>query len=103
MRQKRKYPVGARLYIKLRRLRVRRGAVSRRTLRGFTDIYITSEDGDIYDLHASAKLGERRLDGDKWLEWSNQVIPHILARARAANIQGTSKYCQSRRDRCAYW
>ena len=82
MRQKRKYPVGARLYIKLRRLRVRRGAVSRRTLRGFTDIYITSEDGDIYDLHASAKLGERRLDGDQWLEWSNQVIPHILARAR---------------------
>jgi hypothetical protein len=38
---------------------------------GFTDIYITSEDGGIYNLHASAKLGERRLDGGKWPEWSN--------------------------------
>jgi hypothetical protein len=34
---------------------------------GFTDIYIASADGTIHDLHASAKLGERKLEGGKWL------------------------------------
>jgi len=37
---------------------------------GFTDVYIASEDG-VYDLHASAKLGERQLQGGKWPEWNN--------------------------------
>ncbi|HEY4765066.1 MAG TPA: hypothetical protein VIH75_15430 [Candidatus Sulfotelmatobacter sp.] len=82
MRQKRKYPVGARLYIKLRET----SCTSRRSFpqdapRVHRHLHNVGR-GDIYDLHASAKLGERRLDGDQWLEWSNQVIPHILARAR---------------------
>jgi hypothetical protein len=38
---------------------------------GFTDLYVVSEDGGIYDLHASAKLGERQLQNGKWPEWSN--------------------------------
>jgi hypothetical protein len=38
---------------------------------GFTDIYIASKDGTIHDLHASAKLGERQLQGGKWPEWSD--------------------------------
>jgi len=38
---------------------------------GFTDLYIASADGSIYDLHASAKLGERQLHNGKWPEWNN--------------------------------
>jgi hypothetical protein len=38
---------------------------------GFTDLYLASEDGAIDDLHASAKLGERRLENGKWPEWTN--------------------------------
>jgi hypothetical protein len=38
---------------------------------GFTDLYIASPDGTIHDLHAFPKLGERRLEGGKWPEWSD--------------------------------
>jgi hypothetical protein len=38
---------------------------------GFTDLYIASEDDSAYDLHASAKLGERKLQAGKWPDWSN--------------------------------
>jgi len=39
------------------------------TRSGFTDLYVALPDGRIYDLHASAKLGERRLLQGKWPEW----------------------------------
>ena len=38
---------------------------------GFTDLYVVSKDSGIYDLHASAKLGERQLQNGKWLDWSD--------------------------------
>ena len=64
-------PGGARLYLKTSGDLVYVAVQFPAGRSGFTDIYITSEDGGIYDLHASAKLGERRLDGGKWPEWSN--------------------------------
>ena len=42
---------------------------------GAVDLYISPPDGAIYDLHASAKLGERRYGGGTWPEfswWNNQ-------------------------------
>jgi len=64
-------PSGARLYIKTSGDFVYVAVQFPAGRSGFTDIYITSEDGGIYDLHASAKMGERRLDGGKWPEWSD--------------------------------
>jgi hypothetical protein len=64
-------PGGARLYIKTSGDFVYVAVQFPAGRSGFTDIYLTSEDGGVYDLHASAKLGERRLDGGKWPEWSN--------------------------------
>src|SRR5262249_6311121 len=38
---------------------------------GTLDLYLSTEDGAIYDLHCSAKLGERRLTASSWpQEWS---------------------------------
>lgn len=37
---------------------------------GIVDLYLAPDDGHIYDLHASAKLGERELKGDGWPEWN---------------------------------
>ena len=37
---------------------------------GIVDLYLSPGDGHIYDLHASAKLGERELQGSRWPEWS---------------------------------
>ncbi len=41
------------------------------------DLYVQPEDGEIYDLHSSAKLGERQLrDGnwsDQWEWWNNNA------------------------------
>lgn len=37
---------------------------------GAVDLYISPSDNSIYDLHASAKLGERRYSGHAWPEWS---------------------------------
>jgi hypothetical protein len=37
---------------------------------GIVDLYLSPGDGHIYDLHASAKLGERELSGGKWPEWT---------------------------------
>lgn len=40
------------------------------------DLYLQPADGSIYDLHSSAKLGERKLHGDSWSEewkwWNNE-------------------------------
>ena len=36
---------------------------------GFTDLYVAPGSGGLYDLHASAKLGERRVQDGKWGEW----------------------------------
>lgn len=33
------------------------------------DLYLSPADGGIYDLHASAKLGERKLENGTWPEW----------------------------------
>jgi hypothetical protein len=35
------------------------------------DLYLLAADKKPYTLHASAKLGERILEGSKWKEWSN--------------------------------
>jgi hypothetical protein len=37
---------------------------------GIVDLYLSPGDGHIYDLHASAKLGERELSGGKWPDWT---------------------------------
>ncbi len=36
---------------------------------GAVDLYISPSSDEIYDLHASAKLGERKLSGGKWPDW----------------------------------
>lgn len=36
----------------------------------WVDLYIAPEDKKFYTLHASAKLGERVLEGEKWKEWT---------------------------------
>ncbi len=36
---------------------------------GAIDLYISPSLSEIYDLHASAKLGERKLSNGKWAEW----------------------------------
>jgi hypothetical protein len=36
---------------------------------GFVDLFITAGGGPLYDLHASARLGERILTGRVWPEW----------------------------------
>lgn len=66
-----KIPGGARLYMKTSGEFVYVAVQFPAGRSGFTDVYIASEDGAIYDLHASAKLGERQLEGGKWLPWSN--------------------------------
>jgi hypothetical protein len=39
------------------------------------DVYLKPDDGALYDLHSSAKIGERRLAGgawsDEWTWWNN--------------------------------
>lgn len=35
------------------------------------DLYLSAADAKLYTLHASAKLGERMLEGDKWKEWTD--------------------------------
>ena len=36
---------------------------------GIVDLYLSPGNGHIYDLHASAKLGEREPQGGKWPDW----------------------------------
>lgn len=36
---------------------------------GAVDLYISPPDGNIYDLHASAKLGERQYREGRWPDW----------------------------------
>jgi len=35
------------------------------------DLYLSAADKKLYTLHASAKLGERVLESDKWKEWTS--------------------------------
>lgn len=37
---------------------------------GIVDLYLSPRDGEVYDLHASAKLGERQLQGNKFPDWT---------------------------------
>jgi len=37
---------------------------------GIVDLYLSPQDGEIYDLHASAKLGERQLRAGTFPDWS---------------------------------
>ena len=67
-------PGGARLYIETSGNFVYVAVQFPAGRSGFTDIYITSEDGGIYDLHASAKLGERRLDEDGQVAGVEQLV-----------------------------
>lgn len=42
---------------------------------GIVDLYLSPRPGEIYDLHASAKLGERRLQSagfPDWIWWNNR-------------------------------
>jgi len=66
-----KIPGGARLYMKTSGGFVYVAVQFPAGRSGFTDVYIASEDGNIHDLHASAKLGERQLEGGQWPPWSN--------------------------------
>lgn len=36
---------------------------------GIVDLYLSPQEGEVYDLHASAKLGERQLQGSKFSDW----------------------------------
>lgn len=37
---------------------------------GIVDLYLSPPEGEIFDLHASAKLGERQLRGNTFPDWS---------------------------------
>jgi hypothetical protein len=37
---------------------------------GAVDLYLSPSPGRVYDLHSSAKLGERKLENGAWPEWS---------------------------------
>ena len=37
---------------------------------GILDLYLSPPDGSIYDLHSSAKLGERRFQNGAWPDWT---------------------------------
>jgi hypothetical protein len=37
---------------------------------GIVDLYVSPREGEIFDLHASAKLGERQLLGNAFPDWS---------------------------------
>jgi hypothetical protein len=37
---------------------------------GIVDLYVSPREGEVFDLHASAKLGERQLLGEKFSHWS---------------------------------
>ena len=63
-------PDGGRLYLKFVDDFVCVAVLFPASRSGFTDLYIASEGGNIDDLHASAKLGERRLHDGKWPDWN---------------------------------
>jgi hypothetical protein len=37
---------------------------------GIVDLYLSPAEGEIYDLHASAKLGERKLHSNAYSDWT---------------------------------
>jgi hypothetical protein len=37
---------------------------------GIVDLYLSPREGEVYDLHASAKLGERQLAGNQFPDWN---------------------------------
>jgi len=40
------------------------------SLSGIVDLYVSPREGEVFDLHASAKLGERQLRGNAFPNWS---------------------------------
>ena len=66
-----KMPNDARLYLKVSGEFVYVAVQFPAARSGFTDLYIAPAGGSPFDLHASAKLGERQFDNHKWPEWSN--------------------------------
>jgi uncharacterized protein (TIGR02246 family) len=42
-----------------------------RETRFIVDLYLSPVKGELYTLHASAKLGERAMEGGKWKEWTD--------------------------------
>lgn len=67
--------LAARVYVKQSDQYVLLAVELERSEDGVLDLYLSSSAGDVYDLHASAKLGERRLTGGTWpaWEWWNNV------------------------------
>jgi hypothetical protein len=37
---------------------------------GIVDLYLSPAEGELYDLHASAKLGERKLHANAYSDWA---------------------------------
>lgn len=66
-----KMPNDARLYLKVAGEFVYVAVQFPASGSGFTDLYIAPAGGSLYDLHASAKLGERQLHNHQWPEWNN--------------------------------
>jgi hypothetical protein len=64
-------PNDARLYLKVSGEFVCMAVQFPASRSGFTDLYVAPAGGSIYDLHASAKLGERQLHNHKWPEWNH--------------------------------
>lgn len=58
---------------------------------GAVDLYLSPSPGEIYDLHASAKLGERKLADRNWPEWKWwNNIGWVANMSRVESFQKTS-------------
>lgn len=80
----RELPGLARLYVKQSNEYVWLAVELTNAKDGALDLYLAPSNGNIYDLHASAKLGERKLENGKWPEWTwwnNQGWVANVARA----------------------
>lgn len=102
-----KMPDGARLYLKCAGEFVYVAVQFPASRSGFTDLYIASKDGNIDDMHASAKLGERRLHDGKWPDWSiwwnNQDwtanVSHVLSFEKRTFMPANAREYQIKRSR----
>lgn len=69
-------PGHARVYVKQDRGIVALAIEWLKDKTGSVDLYLSPEGGELYNLHASAKLGERTLKGaqwpDEWTWWNNE-------------------------------
>src|SRR6266498_39168 len=73
---------------------------------GIVDLYLSPQDGEIYDLHASAKLGERQLrDGafPDWSWWNNHDwtanVSHVDSFEKRSFLSAPIREYQIRRAR----